>query len=550
MPSTRSANTIGEVAAPAVEIIRATDADISLASEFQLAIFHWFRTGDIGDDSYQHLIVRARAGTGKTWTLLRALMEAPERRILLLAFMRRIMEEMKSKLADMGGEADVRTAHSLGYRAIIRQLGRISLLEGKQRFAREDMVSDAISKGLPFGSKRLIAKMFTKARELYPVKHTLANLVEMAYNHDLTPEPDSSLTVEQLARATANALEYGLQPHTFKNGIDHADQIFLPLALNLLHPEYDMVIGDEAQDFNEPQLDIMRRSVFPYGRIVLVGDDRQGIFAFRGADTTGLDRLKKELGAAELPLSRTYRCPQSVVTLAKQYVPDYEADPSNPEGIISHVADSDELIKAVGPGDFVLSRRNAPLAKLALHTLRAGKPAKIQGRDIGNGLKALIRQLAKGDAAHSIPKFLARLDNYADKMRTRLQAAGHEEHIEALNDKVETLKWLAEDATGVPGLTDRIENLFTDEPGAAVIFSTVHKAKGLETNRVFILESTFGIPIPCECGHRHYAKGCARRCGCTKYTADRKKQLEEQNIKYVAITRAKRELTWADGDYR
>jgi superfamily I DNA/RNA helicase len=432
----------------------------------------------------------------------------------------------------------------------MRQLGRLAILEGKQRFGREDMVADFTSRGLPYGAKRLIAKMFTKARELYPVKHNLVNLIEMAYDHDLIPEPDSSLTVEQLARATINALEYGLQPHTFKQGIDHADQIFLPLALNLIRPEFDMVIGDEAQDFNEPQLDIMRRSVFPYGRIVLVGDDRQGIFAFRGADTTSLDRLKGELNAAELPLSRTYRCPQSVVTLAKQYVPDYEADPSNPEGIISRVADSEELIKAVGPGDFVLSRRNAPLAKLALHTLRAGKPAKIQGKDIGNGLKSLIRQLAKGDAAHSIRAFLLKLDHWAEKMRLRLTAAGHDDHIESLNDKVETLKWLAEDAPGVPTLTERIDNLFTDEPGAAVIYSTVHKAKGLETNRVFILESTFGIPIPCECGHRHYAKGCAKRCGCSKYVADRKKQLEEQNIKYVAITRAKRELTWADGDYR
>jgi superfamily I DNA/RNA helicase len=109
---------------------------------------------------------------------------------------------------------------------------------------------------------------------------------------------------------------------------------------------------------------------------------------------------------------------------------------------------------------------------------------------------------------------------------------------------------LAEDATGVPALTDRIDNLFTDEPGGSVIFSTVHKAKGLETNRVFILESTFGIPIPCECGHRHRGgKGCMR-CECSTYTMNRKQQLEEQNIKYVAITRAKKELTWALGDYR
>lgn len=549
MPSTRIAEQVGTLDGAYVAPPRSQDADISAASEFQRAIFHWFKTGEIGDDVFQHLIVRARAGTGKTWTILRALMQAPERRILLLAFMRRIMEEMKMKLTEMDGVADVRTAHSLGNRAIYRHMGRIPLLEGRAKFSREDAVADMVSAGMPFGTKRLAAKMFTKARELQPTRATVASLIELAYAFDMVPPPDSSLSVEMLAKVTLNALEYGLQPHTFRGGIDHADQIFLPLAMQLLSPEYDLVVGDEAQDFNEPQLEIMLQSVTPYGRVVLVGDDRQGIFGFRGADTSSLDRLKTKLSAAELPLSITYRCPQLVVNLAKKIVPDYEAGPSNPHGVISSVADEDALLRAVERGDFVLSRRNAPLARLALHCLRAGKPAKIQGRDIGNGLKTLVRYLAKGDAANSIRAFLAKLSVYEERMRQRYVAAGHDEAVESLTDKVQTLRWLAEDAPGVPTLTERIDNLFTDEPGGSVIFSTVHKAKGLETNRVFLLESTFAIPVACACGHRHRGGKECLRCSCERYTPNRKAQLEEQNIKYVAITRCKHELTWCLGDY-
>lgn len=549
MPSTRSADQTGLLELPALAPERSADADIALASSLQRDIFHWFKTGEIGDDVFQHLIVRARAGTGKTWTILRAILMAPERRILVLAFMRRIMEEMKFKLAEMDGTADVRTANSLGYRAIIRQLGRIAVLEGREKFSREDAVADVVSAGMPFGTKRLAAKMFTKARELCPVGATLPRLVQLAYDFDFVPPPDSSLSVEMLAKVTLNALEYGLQPHTYRGGIDHADQIFLPLALKLMTPEYDLVVGDEAQDFNEPQLDIMLQSVTPYGRVVLVGDDRQGIFGFRGADTSSLDRLKRKLSAAELPLSITYRCPQRVVELAQKYVPDYQVGPSNPEGVVSSVADEDELLDAVSRGDFVLSRRNAPLARLALHCLRAGKPAKIQGRDIGNGLKALVRLLAKGDAAHSVRAFLARLTVHQERMTQRFLAAGHEESVETLVDKCSTLRWLAEDAPGVPTLTDRIDNLFTDEPGASVIFSTVHKAKGLEAHRVFLLQSTFGIPVACECGHRHRGGKLCPRCKCEHYSPNRKALLEEQNIKYVAITRAKHELTWALGDY-
>lgn len=552
MPSARVSRFAVAVAEPEVE------RPAFIASNLQIPIFEWFEFPD--RNSSDNLIVEARAGTGKTTTILRAVDRAPEEHILLSAFNKRIQEEMASRLDNPRAEA--LTLHSLGYRMLRRAKGYIRVCDGSNRFAREDALADRVVGGLPYGAKRLVAKLVTKAREIQPLGATVESLTDLALDFDLVPPVGDTLTIAQVARATLNAMEVACEEWPRATGIDHADQIFLPLALDLMQPDYDMVVVDEYQDMLQAQLTLARRACKPNGRIVLVGDSRQAIYGFRGVSATSIAKIKQELAADELPLSRTYRCPRNVVALAQRYVPDYEVDPSAPAGIVDDVEGLDDLVTRAKAGDFVLSRKNAPLARVALRLLRAGKSAKIQGRDIGAGLRALVRTLATGAAAASIERLLEKLGTYEAKMTDRLRAMKAEDRVEVLKDKCETLRWLAEDASGVPALVAKLEckgcyrgehvstcqNLFTDDPGASVVCSTVHKAKGLESNHVFLLKSTFGLPIPCECGHRHSKAGCTK-CDCEGYVPDQQQLLEEQNIKYVAITRAKQHLTWVNGAF-
>lgn len=537
MPSTRSSKTVDGPAPEVAALTKSVGMDWT-PTPYQQAIGDWFKTG-LG----RNLVVEAVAGGTKTSTILWAIQFAPEQRILLAAFNKRIQQELADRLTNPNAEA--RTIHSLGYRAIRNAGGVTKMCERK--FEREDHIADTVTKGMPFGAKRLVAKLVTKAREIQPLGATVASLINLAYDFDLIPPSGEALTTEMVARATLNGLEFArLAPR--QTGIDNADMIFLPLVNDWLTAEFDMGVVDEAQDMVLAQLELFQRCIKPGGRIVVIGDSHQAIYGFRGADSKSLSRLKEELQADALPLSCSYRCPQLVVAEAKHYVPHIEAAPAAPMGVISTIADRDELLAAVKPGEFVLSRVNRPLVSLAMKLLKQGRRAKVQGRDIGDGLLALIKHLAKGSAAHSMPEFLRKLEGYHQQTRTRLIAAKHEEKLEPLQDKVDMLNQLAEDCPGVPTLQDRISDLFTNEPGDAVVFSTVHKAKGLESDRVYILRSTFGLPIPCECGHRHKGPTC-KTCGCDSYVPDREKQQEEQNIKYVAITRAKWELTWCEGDY-
>lgn len=555
MPSTRASNFADTCPAPddfddevGVELVPAEDI---VPSEYQRDIFDWFRAephaiDDAGELEYasapENLVVIARAGSGKTTTILEAVKYAPEASILLTAFNKPIQVELDKRvqrLARSGVEA--LTLHSLGYRAIRDTFGYVRTCD---RFEREDWLAAQVCGGMPYGAKRLVAKLVTKAREIEPTSATVESLIDLAVDFDVVPPPnDNSLSIADIARATMRALGHALSPEGFKKtGVDFADMIYLPLALDLMQPTYDMVIADEYQDMTQAQAQLARAACKPGGRMAIFGDDRQCIYAFRGADVANLAKVKAELRASVLKLPRTYRCPISVVALAQQLVPDFEPNPTSGMGVIDRIDTLDELVEGAKTGDFVLSRTNAPLMRVALRLLRENKPVIIRGRDFGSTLQTMVRLLGKGAAAYSITAFLAALDVYQEKQTAKLLALKRDDRVALLVDKCDTLRYIARDMATVGNLGDRIRDLFVDRVADAVICSTVHKAKGLESDRVYLLEPSFFVQIPCKCGHRHLGRTCAR-CGCATHTPDAARQLEEDNIRYVAITRTKRQLT-------
>lgn len=291
------------------------------------------------------------------------------------------------------------------------------------------------------------------------------------------------------------------------------------------------ILVHNCQDMNAAQIELALKSVTKTGRVIVVGDDRQAIYGFRGADSGSLDRLRAAMGAEELPLTTTYRCPKAVVAEAQRLVPDYNAAPTAPAGEI-HTLPVEKLAETVAPGDFVLSRKNAPLVRVCLSILRTGTRAKVEGKDVGKGLVALLKKLKP----KSMPDFLAKLTKWEAKETKRaanLKKETAERKTAEVADQAETLRVLADGLSGVAELETRIETLFADDAAgnkSLVVCSSVHRSKGLEAPRVFILRSTLGGRKPKE--------GKAPAAPST----------EEANIEYVAITRAQTSLHWVEGD--
>jgi len=487
-------------------------------SKQQEAVFEWFRNPE-----RKRAVVRARAGTGKTTTIIEGLSHAPERRMLLCAFNKRIADELSRKIST--DRAEAKTLHGVGFAYVRRNWEnvRVDGSRGK-RLALEACGGQAA----PDAMVALVAKLAGLVKEMSPHACRPAEVLDIAEDMDCLPDEDwedDGWTAERVAKCALRAMDLAAKRD---GSVDFSDMLWLPLRHSWVRGQWDLVVVDECQDMNAAQIELALKSVRKGGRVLVVGDDRQAIYGFRGADSGSLDRLKATMEAEELPLTVTYRCPKAVVAEAQRLVSDYVAAPTAPEGCVETLPLA-QLAKAVTPGDFVLSRKNAPLVRTCLSILRAGTRAKVEGRDVGKGLVALVKKLK----AKSMPNFLEKLGAWEDRELARaakLKPERAEVKRAEVEDQAETLRALSEGLSGIPELEARIENLFADVEGAPalVVCSTVHRSKGLEAPNVFILRSTLvrkdkeGKPLP--------------------------QSKEEANIEYVAITRAQKRMVWVEGD--
>jgi DNA helicase-2/ATP-dependent DNA helicase PcrA len=497
-------------AAAAVFAARPLEVDQSVNwSDEQMAIFKWFNTGK------GNLVVQARAGTGKTTTIKQAFAVAPEADMLYAVFNKKNQKEATAKITDV--RVDVKTLHGLGF-SFIKSVWRDAQPDDKVEYDRIIATAGDVSDDVSGAIEKLVGF----AKNLY-ASPTLGQLEDICRERDIFTDSEDEEAggwkAEKLARVAIQVMERAKVKDS-ANRISFNDMVWLPVAMGWARPRYDLVVIDEAQDMNVPQLMMAVKACRKGGRVCVVGDDRQAIYGFRGAAQDGMALMKSKLSASTLGLTVTYRCPKLIVAEAVKLVPDYRAADAAPEGEITDT-DQVQMLEQVKVGDAILSRANAPLMSACLQILKKGIPARIEGRDIGRQLVGMVRKLK----ARSVPDFLARLQRWEDKQLGRLKGLKEvEAKRAAIRDQRETLIAVAEGCANVSEIEQRILSLFqnSDDEGQrpAVVLSSVHKAKGLEFDRVFILNWTFNKRKP-------------------KTPEDAQ---EERNIFYVAITRAKRQL--------
>lgn len=464
-------------------------------SRFQEDIFRF------GEQERGHLVVVARAGSGKTTTIKELCRRMTRSRILVCAFNNKIRDELALKLQGLR-HVQVKGMNQIGFGTMIRFRGQKLEVD---RYRLRDFV------------RRLVPDEYKEDRGDVTklVAMCMANLAtdaegitQMMYAYDLRPTvPKREALYREWVAAT---LAFSEQPAPT---ISFDEQVYLPAKFNLTTGSYDVVLVDEAQDLNACQYRIVMNAVKPRtGRVIAVGDDRQAIYAFRGADADALAKFQTDLKATVLPLSVTYRCPRAVVDLARRIVTDFEAAPGAIEGVVESVSEKDFLTK-VKEGDAVISRTNAALSKYCMLMLGKNRRARIIGRDLGSKLDAMLTRTFTNDVRVALEE----LGRYVEAESERLLAARKDDKADELLDNLEALRAISEGTSSVEGLRSKVASLFDDDEGAVdkgiIPFMTVHKAKGLEFERVWMFESTFRLS-----------------------------STEGENLYYVAATRAQKEL--------
>lgn len=469
-------------------------------------------------------VVIARAGSGKSTTLEECVRLVPDDQcVLVLAFNRAIADAFKTRVHGLPN-VDVMTAHSFGLRAC-GQLGKLKI-DGQrsQKLARP--IADAWGKKHAFDARRAMCRVVSFAKGAL-INVNNFNALENIVDERGVDVPEGR-SLDAFLTACSRLLDRCAD--VSDGALDFDDMIWLPIVRGLRITKYARVFVDETQDLNAAQLELSIRALAPSGRALYVGDDRQAIYGFRGADENAVSRVVERLEAKVLPLSITYRCARSIVEVARREVPDLEAAPNAIDGIVRRVK-IDDLDPE--PGDAVLSRTNAPLISLCLQWLGRGVRCAILGRDVGESLRALV---AKLDAS-SVPQLRDYVAQWRDVEVQRLTSKDPplESAAQAVEDRAECLFAISNGCSSIEAVVSRLEQLFdgNDDSSAHVTLSSTHKAKGLEWDRVWVLRDTYraapGAP-------QWKRKGTVVPFGA-----------EERNLWYVCTTRAKTELMIVEG---
>lgn len=536
-----------------------------------------------------HVIVEARAGTGKTTTLVEGLKlvrgmlvtlkPSPQQAavweamaassgvaqsVCFCAFNKSIADELQRRVPH-GCQA--MTTHSMGRKAVVNAFGNIQV----EQYRTENLLADVMECDLRELKRNYpviisaVNSLVDKAKQnlvgIDPTGNWMSpddpdwndELTRLAAHYDI----DLNGSADRIFKLVPQVLDQARRVDQDRQ-MDFTDMIWLPIVLNLPIYRYDLLLVDEAQDLNRCQQELALRAGT---RLILCGDPRQAIYGFAGADADSMPRMLSILqstdrGCVTLPLTVTRRCGKAIVAEAQKIVPDFEAFETNPTGLVGRMklngvkpnpfpivldgvpnSPADDPTQAgyehsVKDGDFILCRVNAPLVSQCFRFLKEGRKANIQGRDIGSGLISTIKRMK----ATTIVDLIGKLDDWyhAEVRKETAKRNPSESRLIALKDRLECLqtmcdavamKYKPEDPDKTPDdVIRKINDIFTNETnGEGIRLSSIHKAKGLESHRVFILLPKGGeMPHPMAKSPWQIA--------------------QEMNLKYVAITRAITEL--------
>ncbi len=576
------------------------------------------------------ILVIAGAGSGKTRTLVYRvayLIEqgiAPEK-ILLLTFTRKAAQEMIHRATELldhscsrvtGGTFHAvaslllrRHGHHLGYSANFTILDR-SDSEGIANLLKTSLGLRESDRKFP--SRKVIINILS---QMVNKRQTLTEVVDQRYSH-------LAEFIAPLAQINDHYARFKLE----HNLMDY-DDLLVNLQRVLLIPEvaqeissrFSHLMVDEYQDTNPVQAEIIRLIAAPHQNVMVVGDDSQSIYSFRGADFRNIMEFPRIYPKARLiRLEENYRSTQPILSMtnsiieqaAEKYTKKLftRVDGGTKPLVYSARNDSDQAVYVAGTIDALLkagtaSREIAVLFRSGFHSyklelelanrhlafekrggMKLTESAHIKDlvsllRVIYNPLDNLawnrillfidkvgpktaqtilarikasddpIALLASYPAGKSWQEGLTALATTLRGIREQQTPAGqfavaltyYQEVYQRLYPddyptRAKDLEQLQEICAGYTTLEEFIHDTALDPPeapggnsdgttgpGGKIILSTVHSAKGLEWEHVFIITLVEG----------KFPSGMAQTIAELE---------EERRLLYVAATRAKKHL--------
>jgi DNA helicase-2/ATP-dependent DNA helicase PcrA len=513
--------------------------------------------------------ILAGAGTGKTRTVTHRIAYGISKgyysanRVLALTYTNRAAGELRSRLRQLGvGAVSVKTFHA----AALAQLEFFwpqfsgvpapAVLQSKARLIAE--VADAAKIRLDAGALRDFAA------EIEWRKYSMLSMSEYAELVKSRPK------VAGLSPAKNLELQQAYEDAKVKaQKVDWEDVLVLtlgmlraePRALAHVQQQYRFFTVDEYQDISPLQHALLDAWLGNHSDLCVVGDPNQTIYSFTGATSEYLQNFGSRYQDANvIQLTRNYRSTQQIVSFANRLTIDSATvEPLRSEGEIglaprslsfATVADEcaalaagirTKLDQGVKPSDIaVLYRVNGQSESIENALALAGIDYQVRGGErffnrpeVQNAIRAVrAESISPTDKSlYQTVTDICRSLGWQTQQPTEIGSA--REKWESLNSFLAITEELPEGASIQDFAKELDERQRSQhEPiKAAVTLSTIHAAKGLEWDFVFIIGLTEGyLPI--------------------SYAQTEAEIREEQRLLYVGLTRARKELTlsWARRD--
>lgn len=528
-------------------------------------------------------IIDAVAGAGKTTTLMACIMHTPDiNDVLFCAFNRSIRDEIHRKFRRNKMNVKVNTIHSLGFQ-MLRSIGKFTLDDHKyDKIIKNpeffDSIESELNKILDYHSyttveeiRQYIPNTTNQSKELEKAKLFLSIIVlrlldinqkyrctllgnsfdqyeELVKHFEIFAPPSKEIASklpDHVWEYTPDELKCYITVHQFllekgnksassEGIIDYTDQLYLPYVKQLTAKhKYGYVFVDECQDLSPAQLNVVKQYLRGDGRLLAVGDPFQAIYGFAGADCESFNRIQRTFNCATLGLNDCFRCPQSVIKLAQTIRPDIKGFKIEP-GIVRKIRE-DDIEDLIEKGDLVICRTRDPLRSLAMKLVNRDIMVKIHPDE----LEAFIGDYNRNFTNKELREVLtddtvgAFFESVIQRNEKRIRRESHNIDIsireQDIEDKMKIIiesinfletKYYDWQLNTVESLLKRLKMMLSNPSEDAIKLSTIHRAKGLENKRVFILDYD-SLPFN---GNLEW---------------ERK---QERNLHYVAVTRAKEVL--------
>lgn len=450
-------------------------------------------------ETSENIMIRARAGTGKTTML--EMIDAAQKATptLLICFNKSIAIEAERR---MRATTTVRTFNGLGHRIWSDYCSRrLTLNKNKIRDIFKAIVDDA-----PKSERKEMWSLYDQvtvavnmARSVgyIPSSHakaakSLCNFADVERRLDETLLPGAQVLTDDILTESIR--------QAYEGSIDFTDQAYMPALFGGNYPSFPLVMIDEYQDLS-PVNRAMVAKLCRHSRQIGVGDEAQSIYEFRGADTNAMPDAVDQFSMTVMPLSVSFRCPSNITDNVRWRVPDIRS--SMDGGTVCHGS-----IHDVDTGSTVICRYNAPLVHLAMELLQSGQRVDVAGVDIGARIIRLLNKLG--------PDTLTQAQT--------LDAISHwESERESLDSKTATdtaecMRVFARHGRTLAQAIAYAKHIFEATEGE-IKFMSGHRSKGLEFDRVYHLDA-------------HKIKSTP----------------QDLNLKYVADTRTKDTLIYISSE--